>query len=82
MVKSQPPIDLMTITAQATVEGYVDLLKRQHAYIEDHSTIEEVLEHADAVSATDWPDYIKSDLIHHLERRRAELLRKSGALAG
>lgn len=62
-----------------TIESQAALITKQHKEIEALATIEEVAAYADRVNASGYEAHISDELLHHLERRRVELLRKSGA---
>lgn len=57
------------------------LLQVHHKAIEALVSIEAVVAYASRINASGFPSYIADDLLHHLESKRLELLRKSGALA-
>jgi hypothetical protein len=65
-----------------TIEAQAQALAEHHKAIKALGTLDEVLAYADRVNNSDHPKHIAEDLLHHLERRRVELVRKSGALAG
>jgi hypothetical protein len=63
-----------------TIEAQANLLKEHHKAIEALDSVEAVLAYADRVHASGYEKHIADELLHHLERRRGELLRKTGAL--
>lgn len=63
--------------AIASVEGYAELLKAQHALIDALPSAQAVLDHAETVQAAGWPDYVTDELMHHLEARRIEFVRRA-----
>lgn len=65
-----------------TVEAQADLLKEHHKAIEAIDSVDAVVAYADRVNASGYAEHVAVELLHHLERRRGELLRKAGALAG
>jgi hypothetical protein len=65
-----------------TIEAQAQALAEHHKAIKALDSIPAVLAYADRVNNSDHPKHIAEELLHHLERRRVELVRKSGALAG
>lgn len=66
----------MTISSQATA------LSEHHKAIEALDTFEAITAYAARVNSSGYDAHITDELLHHLERRRGELLRKMGALVG
>lgn len=72
----------MTLDTQAdliTQDEAARLLTVHNKAIEALGSVAEVLAYADRLKASGFPDFMMDELLHHLERRRVELLRKQGA---
>ena len=79
MVKSQPPINSMS-----DIDDLADFITQAHRSIEqvtDSAGYSKAL--ASVTGAAEYrrlPDPAADDLLHHLERKRVEVVRASGAL--
>lgn len=63
-----------------TIEAEANLLQEHHKAIEAIDSLVVVVAYADRVKSSGYADHVTDELLHHLERRRGELLRKTGAL--